>query len=220
MYAIVVGGGKVGYYLSRALLEEGHEVLIIEKDAKKCQRITEDLGSIVIQGDGCEVSTMMEAGFARADWLIAVTGDDEDNLVICQVGKLKFGAPRTIARINNPRNEAIFKRMGIDVTVSATNVIMEQIQLELPSHPMLHLVNLRNFGMEVVEVKIPRGSKTVGKKIRELSLPPESTLSLVINRVHGPQVANGDVVLDEDDEVVAVTKAEHEAALRSALTGR
>ncbi len=219
MYVIVAGGGKVGFYLGRALLEEGHEILIIEKDAKKCQNISEELGGIVLQGDGCEVSTMIEAGFARADLLIAVTGDDEDNLVICQVGKIRFNIPRTIARINNPKNEAIFKRMGIDITISATNVILEHIQQELPSHPLLHLLDLHYFGLEVVEVKIPKGSKTIGKRIRELSLPPDSLLSLVVNKARGPQVASGDTMLDEEDEVLAVTKAEHEVALRAAIMG-
>ncbi|MSQ14671.1 MAG: TrkA family potassium uptake protein [Dehalococcoidia bacterium] len=219
MYVIVAGGGKVGFYLGRALLEEGHEILIIEKDAKKCQNISEELGGVILHGDGCEVSTMNEAGFARADLVIAVTGDDEDNLVICQVGKLRFNVPRTIARINNPKNEAIFKRMGIDITVSATNLILEHIQQELPSHPLLHLLDLHNFGLEVVEVKIPRGSRTIGKRIRDLSLPPDSLLSLVVNKVRGPQIASGDTMLDEDDEVLAVTKAEHEAALRAAILG-
>ena len=219
MYVIVVGGGKVGFYLGKALLEEGHEILIIEKDSKKCQNISEELGSIVLQGDGCEVSTMIEAGFSRADWIIAVTGDDEDNLVICQVGKLRFSVARTVARINNPKNEAIFKKMGIDITVSATNVILEHIQQELPDHPLLHLMNLHNFGLEVVEVKIPKGSKTVGRRIRELPLPPDSLVSLVINRVRGPQIASGDTVLDEDDEVLAVTRAEHEMTLRNAIMG-
>ncbi len=219
MYVIVVGGGKVGFYLGKALLEEGHEILIIEKDSRKCQSISEELGSIVLQGDGCEVSTMIEAGFSRAEWVIAVTGDDEDNLVICQVGKLRFNIPRTIARINNPKNEAIFRKMGIDITVSSTNVILEHIQQELPYHPLLHLMNLHNFGLEVVEVKIPKGSRTAGKRVRELPLPPDCLLSLVINKDRGPQIASGDTVLAEEDEVLAVTKAEHEIALRNVIMG-
>jgi trk system potassium uptake protein len=151
--------------------------------------------------------------------VIAVTGDDEDNLVICQVAKLRFGVPVTIARINNPRNEAIFTQMGIDITISATKIIMEHIQQELPAHPPIHLMRLHSMGLEMVEVKIPPGAKTAGKRISDLTLPPESTISLVINKVRGPQVAAGNIVLEEEDEVVAVTKTEHEEALRAALMG-
>src|SRR3972149_274064 len=122
MYVIVVGAGKVGYYLAKEPPEapEGHEVLIIEQDAAKCDRITLDLGEIALNGDGCEAATMEIAGFGRADMVIAVTGDDEDNLVVCQVAKARFNVPRTVARINNPKNEEIFKRLGIDTAVSAT----------------------------------------------------------------------------------------------------
>ena len=117
MYIIVVGGGEVGYYLSKILLSDGHEVLILEKDAAISEKLTEELGSIVFRGDGCEAATLDGVGTARADMLVAVTGDDEDNLVACQVAKHKFNVPHTIARIKNPRNETIFKILGINATV-------------------------------------------------------------------------------------------------------
>src|SRR3990172_858618 len=161
MYTIVVGGGKVGYYLARELLDEGHEVLIIEKDAGKCERIAEELGDIALRGDGCEASTMEMAGFGRADMVIAVTGDDEDNLVSCQVAKVKFAVPRTIARINNPKNEDIFKRLGIDTTVSATAAILAHIEQELPTHPLIPLLTLSG-GLEIVGLKIPPTAAVVG----------------------------------------------------------
>src|SRR3972149_6109368 len=125
MYIIVVGGGRVGYYLTKALLGEGHEVLLVEKDAAICETITDELGSVCLRGDGCEATTLAEVGTDRADMLIAVTGDDEDNLVACQVAKHKFNVPRTIARIGNPQNEMLFKKLGIDVTVSSTKIILE-----------------------------------------------------------------------------------------------
>jgi len=140
MYFIIVGGGKVGYYLSQALLSEGHEVLILEKDPAKCGAICEQLGSVVVRGDGCEARTLGDAGTERADILIAVTDEDEDNLVACQVAKHKFKVPRTIARINNPKNEALFKKLGIDVTISSTNIILEHIEEEVPTHPLVHLL--------------------------------------------------------------------------------
>lgn len=220
MYILIVGGGKVGYYLARSLVQEGHEVLVIEQNPQKCERMAEELGSVVMQGDGCEAATLAEAGTGRADVVIAVTGDDEDNLVVCQVAKRKFGVPRTIARINNPRNEGIFKKLDIDATVNGTKVIAEHIQQQaLPTHPLMHLLTLRSQGLEVVDVKIPSGGGVVGKKVKDIPLPPNSILSLVINTVRGPRVPTGETVLEAEDEVVAVTRLEQEDALRAALTG-
>lgn len=219
MYIIVVGCGKVGYYLTKALIAQGHEVLAIEQDARKCERIAEELGSVITRGDGCEAATLDSVGTARADMLIAVTGDDEDNLVACQVAKHKFHVPRTITRINNPKNETIFKKLGIDITVSSTNLILEHIEQELPTHPLIHLLNLKSQGLEIVEVKIPPDSSLVGKPLKDIVLPPESVISLVISKEKGPQIPTGNTVLGADDEVVAVTRPETENALRLALTG-
>ncbi|MDQ3929672.1 MAG: TrkA family potassium uptake protein, partial [Chloroflexota bacterium] len=130
MYVIVVGGGKVGYYLTKTLVHEGYEVLLIEKNLKKVSTYHERFGSVVLEGDGAEMATLETAGAARADVVIAVTGDDEDNLVICQTAKKLFHVPRTIARVNNPKNEEIFKKLGIDVTVSSTNLILNIIEQE------------------------------------------------------------------------------------------
>jgi len=219
MYIIVVGGGKVGYYLSKALVSEGHEVLVIEKDPEKCGRISEELGSICMRGDGCEAATLTEAGTGRADMLIAVTDEDEDNLVSCQVAKHKFNVPRTIARINNPKNEAIFKRLGIDVTVSSTNLILEHIEQEVPTHPLMHLLTLGGGDMEIVEVRVPPTSAAVGRRIGELPLPDGSILSLVIRKKGKPQLATPDTIIEAEDQLIAVTKPELEEALRAALTG-
>src|SRR4030065_221567 len=177
MYIIVVGGGKVGYYLAKELVEEGNEVLIIEKDAAKAERIAEELGDISLRGDGCEASTMEMAGFGRADMVIAVTGDDEDNLVTCQVAKAKFKVPRTIARINNPKNEEIFKKLGIDTTVSATTAILSQIEQELPAHPLIPLITLKGGGLAIVEGKVPENSAAVGKRRPLAFLGPPGTFS-------------------------------------------
>lgn len=217
MYIIVVGGGKVGYYLTQALLSEGHEVLILEKDAARCGAICEQLGSVVVRGDGCEARTLAEAGTERADMFIAVTDEDEDNLVACQVAKQKFKVPRTIARINNPKNEALFKKLGIDVTVSSTNLILEHIEEEVPTHPLVHLLTLKGGALEIVEVKIPPDSSVVGKRMREIVFPPDSVICLMIGR-RGAQVPTGDTILEADAQVVAVTRPEVEGALRAALT--
>jgi len=218
MYVIIVGGGKVGYYLAKELLSEPqHEVLIIEQDGTKCERIAEELGDIVLRGDGCEAATAEIAGFGRADMVIAVTGDDEDNLVSCQVAKTKFNVPRTIARINNPKNQEIFRRLGIDATVSATVAVLAQIEQELPTHQMIPFLSLRG-GLELVGVKVPAEAKVIGSAIKELLLPHESLIVLVISRDGAPRVPSPEMIISAEDEIVAVTRHENEETLRTVLT--
>ena len=219
MYIIVVSGGRLGYYLTKALLDEGHEVLIIEKDAAISQTINNELGSICLRGDGCEAMTLAQAGTSRADMLIAVTGEDEDNLVACQVAKYKFEVPRTVARVRNPKNEALFKLLGVDVAVSSTSIILEHIKHEVPSHPLMHLLTIQEKGLEIVEVTILPDSTTIGKQVRELSLPPESILSLIIRKERKPTVPTSNTTLQEGDQIIAVTRPESVEALKSALTG-
>lgn len=218
MYSIVIGGGKVGFYLAKQLLEDGHEVLIIERDAAKCAMIAEELGDVVLKGDGCEAVTLESAGMGRSDMCIAVTGDDEDNLVACQVAKWKFDVPRTIARINNPKNEFIFRKLGIDTTVSATAVILNHIEQELPSHPLIPLLRLRGSGLEIVEVKIPPRARVSGKRLADILLPQQSLVALVIDTDGIPRIPMADTVLREEEEVVAVTRPELETQLREVLT--
>ena len=219
MYIVIIGGGQVGYYLAKALLDEGHEVLVVERDPRRVEFINNELGSVCIRGDGCETATLAEVGTERSDLLIAVMARDEGNLVACQVAKYRFNVPRTIARLSNPSNEAIFKKLGIDVTVSSTNIILENIKQEVPTHSLTHLLSLRDKGMEVVDVKIQPGSSAVGKAIKELSLPPDTILSLVISKERKPQVPTASTVLQAGDQIIAVTPVELEEALRAALRG-
>jgi len=219
MYIIIIGGGRIGYYLTKALLDEGHEVLIVEKNATVCEVIKEEMGSICFRGDGCEAATLAEIGTGRADMLIAVTGDDPDNLVACQVAKHKFNVPRTIARIRNPKNETIFKKLGIDITVSSTNIIMEHIEEEVPTHPLIHLLSVRDKGLEVVEIKISTDSITVGKTVKELPLPEGTTLFLLLRKQHKPIIPKENTILQAEDRIIAVTAPEMEEALRTALRG-
>ena len=217
MYIIIVGGGKVGYYLAKELVEADHEVLVIELDPANCAEITETLGDIALRGDGCEVAIQEKVGTGRADLFLAVTGDDEDNLVACQVARHIFNVPRTVARINNPKNELIFRKLGIDLTVSATSAIMSHIEQELPIHPLISLMTLRH-GFEIVEVRIPDGAAVVGKTIREVHLPHHSLIWGVVDTEGNPKTPTADTVLHAGDEVVAVTLQESEEALRTALT--
>ena len=219
MYIVIVGGGQVGYYLAKALLDEGHELLVLEKDAARTAFICNDLGSVAVRGDGCEVTTLDEAGAGRADMFVAVTGDDEDNLVACQAAKHKFNVPRTVARINNPKNETIFKKMGIDVAISSTNIILENIEEEVPTHPITHLLDIQEQGLEIVEIKVPPHATTIGKMVKELRLPVGNTLSLIIRGQQKPFAPNDDTVLEAEDHIVAITTPESEEALGTALRG-
>ena len=219
MYIIIVGGGRVGYYLTKALLDEGHEALIVEKEANICEAINDELGSICLRGDGCEAATLAEVGTERADMLIAVTGEDPDNLVACQVAKHKFNVPRTVARIRNPQNEILFKKLGINVTISGTNVILEHIETEVPTHPLTHLLAIEDSGQEIVEIKIPPEASTVGKPIRELSLPPGSKLALVIREGGKNRVPTLNTVLRAGDRIIALTTPKSEQTLRATLRG-
>jgi trk system potassium uptake protein TrkA len=219
MYIIVVGGGRLGYYLLKALLNEGHEVLVLEKDARICKTITDELGSVCFRGDGCEAATLAEVGTGRADMLVAVTGDDEDNLVSCQVAKHKHNVPRTIALIRNPKNAALFKKLGVDVTVSTTDLIIEAIEREVPTHPVTELLTIDEKGLVIVDVKITADSKTVGKTVKDLALPRESKLALIIPSEGSAQVPANNTVLKAGDQIIAVTPPEFKDALQAALSG-
>jgi trk system potassium uptake protein TrkA len=216
MYIIIVGGGKVGYYLAKSLLRDEHEILIIERDKRKCDIISAELGGVVMRGDGTDSIVMEEAGMSRAELAIAVTGDDEDNLMICQMAKKKFGVKRTISRINNPKNEHIFKLLGIDHTVSVTDLILAQIEREIPAHSLVHLLTLKDVGMSFVEATVPEESPAVGKRLKDLPIPEDCVIPIVIRDGKGI-VPKGDTVLMAGDELVAVTTVQQEDVLERLL---
>ncbi len=219
MYLIIVGGGKVGYYLSKSLLAEGHEVLLIEKNPRRAAFLIDELGADhVWVGDGCDSSTFAQVGMNRADAVIAVTGDDEDNLVVCLLAKRKFNVPRTIARINNPRNAEIFARLGIDVTVSTTEIIQAQIERALPLRSLVHLLALRRGGIQLVEGKVAPGAPADGRALRDLGIPADA---LVVMVVRGDQtfIPSGETILRAEDEILAVTTPQSEPVLRRLLLG-
>lgn len=218
LYIVVVGGGKVGYHLTRSLLAESEEVLVIEKDHVKADRIMRELGATVIEGDGAEVAILEQAGAGRADVVAAVTGHDEDNLVIAQVAKRRFNVPRTVARINNPRNEFIFGKLGIDATVSATEVILSVIRQEIPGHPFVHLLTMQEGGIEFVELQLTEDSPAAGRKLSEVTLPEETSVPLLL-RNGTPIVAGPESVLEPNDRLIALTTSSRESALRRSILG-
>jgi len=212
MYIIIGGGGDIGYYLTKNLLTRGHEVLLLEKGVARFQGLKEVLGQSVVRGDACEAKTMEEVGVGRADVVIAVTGDDEDNLVICQMAKLHFKVDRTIARLNNPKHETIFQKLGI-VTVSPTQSILSLIEAELPSSHFVSLMMLKDAGLEIIEMRIPANASIVGKMLRDINLPRSSNLALI---VRGKEfiVPMGETAIMAGDELFALVSREGEEALR------
>jgi trk system potassium uptake protein TrkA len=218
MFIVVAGAGKVGFHLARALIAD-HELLIIEIDPARVNYVAEELGDeVVMQGDACDAATMERAGMERADLVVAVTGDDEDNLTFCQIAKAKFAVPRAVARINNPQNETLFKQLGIDATVSATNLIMAHIEQELPWSGLIPLLTLRQHGREIVEVRVPEEAGVVGKTLRQLLLPQGSLVVLIIDPDGTPHLPSADTMINGGDIVLAVTDIDNEETLRAALT--
>jgi trk system potassium uptake protein TrkA len=213
MYIIIVGGGGVGYYLARTLVKANHEVLLMERDRTSHRRLAEELGEVVMQGDGCEVRIMEEAGGARADAVVAVTGDDEDNLVICQMAKMKFNVPRTIARVNNPRNEELFHRLGIDGTVSATKIIYNLIEQEIETGEVIPLAALKRGNIEIVEIEIGPKSPVLAKNIKDVELPKDALIISVVRHDHG-MIPTAETRFENGDSIIAMVNADLEHELR------
>ena len=219
MYIIIVGGGKVGYYLAKELLEAGHELVILEKNAGRARQIADELGSIVLNRDGCEGKYLAEAGANRASIICAVTGDDDDNLAVCQMAKHHFDVPRTIARVNNPRNEDLFHHLGVDEIISPTRMALASIEQDIPVHELLHLAQLKGGEMELVEAQIAEGSPALGRKPTDINLPEGSSLFLLL-RGNNVQPVRPDTVFQAGDKVLAVAKGETgEDVLRRELIG-
>ena len=218
MYIIIVGCGKVGYHLTKTLLETGNEVLAIELDSHRYSAIVEELGSVAISGDGSEASVLEEAGAGRAEVLIAVTGLDEDNLVACQVAKFHFNVPRTIALVNNPQNEDLFRKLGIDVIVSHTNMILANIEEEIPAHSLVHLLPLPGSELRLVGVQVPHDAEVVGKSVESVRLPQSTVITVLVNENGEPRIPSPGESLQANDEVLVVTLPADEAELLNTLT--
>ena len=218
MFVLVVGGGKVGYYLAKELIESGHEVAVMEKDPDRARQIADEIGSIVIAHDGCEGKYLAEAGCNRADVVAAVTGDDEDNLVICQMAKHHFDVPRTIARVNNPKNEALFRHLGVDEIISPTRMILGSIEQDIPVHELLHLAALGDSDLEIIEAHLRAGSPAVGRSPGDLDMPDGCSLFAVVrDGVATP--LRSDMTLSVGDKVIAIGGADCAELLHDQLIG-
>ncbi len=220
MYVVVAGGGKVGANVARSLLRLRHEVTLIEQRRDRFERLEEEFEHQVQRGDATELHVLERAGLARPpDLVLALTGDDEDNLVIAQIAKEKYGVEKVISRVNDPRNQAHFDLLGIAPTVCATSSIMALVEHEVPEHDLIHLLELRQENLEIVEVQIDRDSPSAGKHIEALDLPDGARLISVMRAGHA-EIAVGSTQLEAGDQVLAILEPGKEDELRRVLLRR
>ncbi len=220
MYILIAGGGKVGANLTRSVLDLGHEVTLIEQRRERFETLEEEFEHRVQVGDATELFVLERAGIARPpDLVVAVTGDDEDNMIICQIAREKYGVEKVIARVNDPRNQEHFDLLGVTPTVSATSIILAMIEHEVPAHGLIHLLQLRKENLEIVEVQLDADSPCVGKLVERLELPTGSRL-ITVMREGEAQMADGDTELRAGDQILAVLEPGKEEELRRALLKR
>jgi trk system potassium uptake protein TrkA len=213
MYIVVVGGGKVGYNLTKFLLSEGHEVLLIEKEKVRAAALSDTLNEAVLEGNGSRVGVLQEAGGNRANVLIAVTGNDEDNLVICQIAKAAFKCPRTIARVNDPNNEALFSALGVDATVNATRLIDALIEEQVKADNMVIPLLTLGKDIQIIEIDLTPTSVLIGQSVAQIRLP-EGAILIAILRGEEVVIPQPETILEKEDKVVALVKKEVEQTLR------
>ena len=221
MYIVINGGGKVAAHLAQLMVEHGHDIAIIERREEIVERLVVELPHevLVIHGDGCDSTFQEDAGVARADVFVASTGDDDGNLVACQLAKVAFGVPRTVARVNNPKNERIFNALGIEA-ISSTTIIARMIEEEATVGDLRTLISLRQGNMAIVEIELPTDRCVVcNKKVAELPLPVDCVLIALVRGEDDVVTVHGDTELLPGDVVIAFTAVEHEKALKKALTG-
>ena len=203
MYVIVAGAGKVGWNLARELIDKEHEVTLLEADRRRYLVVEQELEHAVQYGDATELWVLERAGIARADLVIAVTGDDEDNILICQVAREKYDVERIVARVNNPRNLQHFKLLGIEPAVSATDLILRLIEHEVPQYGLVHLLDLAGDRLEIIELQVAESSVAVGRRVADVDMP-EGSLIISILRDGGGFVPKSETVIEGGDEVLVV----------------
>ncbi len=219
MYILIVGAGKVGYFLAKRLCQSKHTVSIVDKDKLICEEIAKELEALVIHGDGCDPRILEDAGIERVDVVSAVTGDDEDNLVICQLAKERFNVQRTVGRINNPDNEHTFSELGVDVPVDSTKIIAKIIEEEVSFSDFVNLMSFKRGKLAIVRVDLPEDSPVINKEIKDIELPADSVL---VSIVRGEEVIvpKGNTVLKLGDDVIALTLIGNEPQLLNLLVGK
>jgi trk system potassium uptake protein TrkA len=210
VYVIIAGAGKVGWNLARELIRRDHEVTLLEGDRRRYLVVEQELEHAIQYGDATELWVLDRAGIGRADLVIAVTGDDEDNVLICQMAKEKYGVERIVARVNNPRNLAWFKLLGIQPAISATDLILRLIEHEVPQYGLVHLLELEEDHLEIIELQVGDNAPVAGKRVDQVDMP-EGTLIISILRSGGGFVPKADSVIEAGDEVLVVLDPGREA---------
>ncbi|WP_217915542.1 potassium channel family protein [Miltoncostaea marina] len=220
MFAIVVGGGKIGANVTRSLADQGREVVVVEQRPERAAALAEEFGHRVIQGDGTELYVLERAGITRPPEIVAaVTGDDEDNIVIAQLARERYGVQKVIGRVNDPRNQEHFDLLGVSPTVCSTARILALVEHEVPQHDLVHLLELRNENLAIVEVEVGPSCPCVGAAIDRLGLPDGSRLISVV-RDGTAQIATDGTVLQAGDQVLAILEPAREGEVRRILLGR
>lgn len=220
MYIVVVGGGKVGFYLAKKLIKAHHTVSLIEKDAATCNEIAEALNdALLIHGDGCKTSYLEDAGINRADVVAAVTGSDEVNLMVCQLAKQFSKVKRTVARVNDPKNSHTFNKIGVDVAVDSTSIIAKIIEEEVSLEDLTTLMTFKRGKLALVRVDLSSESPCVNKQVMEIKLPRASVLVSII-RGDDVLIPRGETILQPKDDIIALTSIETEQDLLDALIGK
>jgi trk system potassium uptake protein TrkA len=213
MYIIIVGAGKVGWNLARELINKEHEVTLIESNRRRYLTVEQELEHNIQYGDASELWELERAGIQRADMVIAVTGDDEDNMLICQVAREKYMVERIIARVNNPRNLEHFELLGIKPSVSATGLILNLIEHEVPEYGLVHLLDFPEERLEIIEMLLEKDSRVAGQRVGDLDMPEGSLLISVLREGRG-FVPGPETVLEPGDEILAVLDPGREEDLK------
>jgi trk system potassium uptake protein TrkA len=218
MYAVIVGGGVVGYNVLRALTGLGYESVLIERDKQRFAQLEAEYEHMVLHGDGTEIAMLDVAGVRRADLVIAVTGKDDDNIVIAQLAKELYETGKVIARVNDPRNQEHFDALGVRFTVSAAQSILSLIEHEVPDHRVVNMLNLRHENLEIIELNVTSGSPIVGQPVKGIRMPKNTRL-ISVTRDNQSTIAVGDTVVQPGDRVMAILEPSKEDELVRLLLG-
>jgi len=218
MYLVIVGGGKVGAPLASSLINEGHEVFVLDHDPDVVASLQRELGMIATTGEATSVRALQDAGAARAGALIATTDSDADNLATCQLARTNFDIARTIAIAHSPENSELFDRSGVDLVVSATDLVLANLTTALPVHPLIRLMPVADRSQELVAIKLPAAGTAIGRTLSELRLPYGTKIVLIITAAGQSKPPDSDAIIETEDEIIALSPTNSTAELWELLT--
>jgi trk system potassium uptake protein TrkA len=218
LYLVIVGGGKVGAPLASSLINEGHEVFVLDHDPGRVAALQRELGMVATVGDAASLRALQDAGASRAGAIIAATDSDEDNLAACQLARSNFDVPRTIAIANNPENAQLFELAGVDLVVSATDLVISNLATALPAHPLIRLMPVADRTQELVAIKLPAAGLVIGRTLSEITVPYGTKIILIVTADGRTKTPDADAIIEAEDEIVALSPANTAAALWEVLT--